>query len=96
MLGLLGGFLGHCPKNIKPCLIIQNANIWLIFPVDDFNMKETSLELFKLVSIFFGDLSSKLRSQLQNSKSRTSTQAKFGGNKKPTSTVKAAEGVWNI
>ena len=41
------------------------------------------------------DLSSKLRSQLQNSKSRTSTQAKFGGNKKPNSKSKT-QGVWDI
>ena len=40
------------------------------------------------------DLSSKLRNQLQNSKSRTATQAKFGSNKKPGIKAVAGES-WN-
>ena len=40
------------------------------------------------------DLSSKLRTQLQNSKSRTDTKAKFGSNKKPGKKAVAGES-WN-
>ena len=41
------------------------------------------------------NLSAKLRQQLQHSKSKTGTQAKFGGGKKPDSSVKAGSD-WNL
>jgi hypothetical protein len=55
--------------------------------VDDFivraYLRMTNFSLDGVKKKSKSDLSSKLRTQLQHSKNRTGTQAKFGGNKKP-------------
>lgn len=66
--------------------------------VDDFILRAylrmTDFDLGGVKKKSKTDLSSKLRTQLQNSKSRTATQAKFGSNKKPGKEAVAGES-WN-
>jgi len=66
--------------------------------VDDFILRAylrmTNFDLEGVKKKSKTDLSSKLRTQLQNSKSRTATQAKFGSNKKPGNKAVAGES-WN-
>jgi hypothetical protein len=66
--------------------------------VEDFILRAylrmTDFDLGRVKKKSNSDLSSKLRTQLQNSKSRTATQAKFGSNKKPGNKAVAGES-WN-
>lgn len=65
--------------------------------VDDFILRAylrmTNFSLDGVKKKSKSDLSSKLRTQLQHSKSRTGTQAKFGGNKKTSG--KTESSAWN-
>jgi hypothetical protein len=49
----------------------------------------TDFNLDKVKTKTTSDFSSKLKTQLQNSKSRTDTKAKFGGNKKTGEAAKS-------
>ena len=65
--------------------------------VDDFILRAylrmTNFSLDGVKKKSKSDLSSKLRTQLQHSKNRTGTQAKFGGNKKTSG--KTESSAWN-
>jgi hypothetical protein len=66
--------------------------------VDDFILRAylrmTNFSLDGVKKKSKSDLSSKLRTQLQHSKNRTGTQAKFGGNKKPGGKLSESS-AWN-
>tara|TARA_B100001123_G_C15338570_1_gene1033817 strand:- start:4682 stop:5953 length:1272 start_codon:yes stop_codon:yes gene_type:complete len=68
--------------------------------VEDFVLKAylrmTNYDLTAVKKKSTTDFSSKLRQQLQNKKSMTGTQAKFGGNKKPAGASKTDNSNWSI